>query len=152
MPATYRYPLQTLQDLRGAALPALRIALADAERRILDNEHDMASYRHSIRDAEEALRVGMANGVLPVDQHRVARLYLDHLQRMLAQLAMDAIALQSDKEECMAALGQARSALRMLELHHARLAAEHAINEARCQQRELDDSWLGRVARRGGAQ
>ena len=150
MAAIYRYPLQTLEDLRMAALPALRAALAEAERRLLDNEHSMAGHQRSIRDAEEAMRAGMANGFLPVDQHRVARLYLDHLQGALAQLARDATALQSDKEECMAALARAKSALRMLELHHARLAAEHAISDARCQQRELDDGWLGRVARRGG--
>ncbi len=150
MPATYRYPLQRLQDLREAELSAARAALAEVEQRIEFNVHEMACCQDSICDTEESLRAGQAKGVVLLELHRVARLYLAYLQRELTRLSASAALLQSEKEQCMDDLKSARSALRMLELHRARLASEHAINNARRQQRELDDGWLSRSRQRSG--
>lgn len=150
MPATYRYPLQSLQDLREAELSASRAALAEVEQRIEFNEHEIGCCQDSISDTEESLRLGQAKGIVQLEQHRVARLYLDYLQREMSRLTGSAAALAREKEQCMDDLKNARSALRMLELHRARLASEHAINNARRQQSALDDGWVSRAQQRGG--
>ena len=148
MPATYRYPLQSLQDLREAELSAARAALAEVEQRIEYNGHEIGCCQDSIHDTEESLRADQAKGVVLLEHHRVARLYLAYLQRELNRLSASAALLQSEKEQCMDDLNNARSALRMLELHRARLASEHAINNARRQQRQREDGWLSRCRQR----
>ena len=150
MPATYRYPLQSLQDLREAELSASRAALAEVEQRIEYNEHEIGCCQDSVQDTEESLRVGQAKGIVQLEQHRVARLYLDYLQREMNRLTANAAALAREKAQCMDDVKNARSALRMLELHRTRLASEHAINNARRQQRALDDSWVSRAQQCGG--
>lgn len=151
MPASYRYPLQSLQDLRDAELSAARATLAEVEQRIEYNEHEIACCHDSIQDTEESLRVGHARGLVLLEQHRVARLYLAYLQRELKRLMTSAAVLEKEKVQSLEDLKNARSALRMLELHRARLASEHAINNARRQQSALDESWLIRTPRRGGS-
>lgn len=150
MPAAYRYPLQSLQDLREAELSATRAALAEVEQRIEYNDHEIGCCQDSIHDTEESLRVSQAKGVVQLEQHRVARLYLNYLRREMSRLTASAAALEQEKSLCMDDLKNAKSALRMLELHRARLASEHVISNARRQQRALDDGWAGRPQQRGG--
>ena len=150
MPATYRYPLQPLQDLREAELLPVRAALADVEQRIERNDHEMASCGASMEDTEQSLRSGQAAGVVLIEQQRVVRLYLNCQRREMSRLAECAALLQSERLQCMDDVAKARSALRMLELHRARLAGEHAISSTRRQQRALDDGWLSRLPRRSG--
>lgn len=150
MPAAYRYPLQTLQNLREAELVPARAALADVEQRIRHVEHDTACCRDGIHGAEQALRASQAEGVLLPEQQRVARLYLSCLQREMNRLASSAALLQSERAQCVDHLGKAKSALRMLERHRARLAGAHALGTTRRQQRVLDDGWLNRLRQRGG--
>ena len=150
MTAAYRYPLQTLQDLRETELLPVRAALANVEQRIERIDHEMASCRASMEDAQHSLRSGQAAGVVPIEQQRVVRLYLTCQRRELSRLADCAALLQSERLQCMDKVAKARSALRMLELHRARLAREHGISSARRQQRALDDGWLSRLRRRGG--
>jgi len=150
MSSAYRYPLQTLQDLREAELLPARAALAAVEQRIRHIEHETACCRASIGDTEQSLRRSQADGILDIERQRVTRLYLGSLQRDAGRLAACAASLQSERAQCMECLARARSALRMLELHRARLAGEHAISTARRQQSALDDGWLSRMRRRGG--
>lgn len=148
---TYRYPLQTLQDLREAELVPARAALADVEQRIRRIDRDTACCQVSIQAAEQSLRAGQREGVLLIERQRVVRLFLAKLRREMSDLAATAASLQVERAQCVAHLQKARSALRMLELHRARLAGVHAISAARKAQSALDDGWLGRLRQRGGA-
>lgn len=151
MPASYRYPLQTLQNLREAELLPVRAALADVEQRIERNDDEMAGCQASMEDSVQSLRSGQAAGVVLIEQQRVVRLYLNCQRREMSRLADCASLLHSERLQCMDDVAKARSALRMLELHSARLAEAHAIGSTRQQQRAFDDGWLSRLRRRGGA-
>lgn len=150
MSATYRYPLQSLQDLREAELSAARACLAEVAQRIEYVEHEIGCCQDSIQDTEASLRAGQSRGVVELELHRVAGIYLAYLQREMRRLFGNAAALQKEKEQCMDDLRAARQALRMLELHRARLASEHAISFARRQQHEQDAVWLSHRQQRGG--
>jgi hypothetical protein len=149
--ATYHYPLQTLQDLREAELVPARAALADVDQRIRSIDHDTACCQDGIQAAEQSLRAGQREGVLQIEQQRVVRLFLAGLRREMSALVATAASLQVERAQYVAHLQQARSALRMLELHRARLAGAHAISAARKAQGALDDGWLSRLRQRGGA-
>lgn len=145
MPASYRYPLQTLQNLREAELLPARAALADVEQRIRNIEHEVGCCRDSIESMEQTLRAGQAEGLLLIEPQCIARLYLGGLRREMHRLADSMALLQMERDQCVADLGKARSALRMLERHRARLAGVHATSVARRQQCVLDDGWLSRL-------
>lgn len=145
---TYRYPLQALQNLRGTDVDAAQAALRLVERDISSNEEAIGACCASMRQLEQEVRVARSGGHFDLDQQRAAYSYLSHLRLRLAALQQARAELLQQEQQCLQQLNLARSALRTLEKHHARLGDAYLLDVARAGQREADDSWLSRAGAR----
>lgn len=152
MTRRYRYPLQALQDLRGAEVDAARAALTLVQQRIAANERDMASCSATMRELEQALRQARSGGRLDPEGHRASYAYLSHLRERQAMLRQARLPLLQQEQQGLRQLTAARGARRMLDKHHERLADAHLQEVARAGQREADDSWLAVANQRSGRQ
>lgn len=145
---TYRYPLQALQNLRGTDVDAAQAALRLAEREISSNEEAISSCGASMRQLEQEVRATRSGGQFDLDQQRAAYSYLSHLRLRLTTLQQTRAELLEQEQQCQQHLSLARSALRTLEKHHARLGDAYLLDVARAGQREADEGWLSRAKAR----
>ena len=145
---TYRYPLQTLQNLRSTDVDTAQAALRLVERDISSNEEAIGACCASMRQLEQEVRAARSGGHFDLDQQRAAYSYLSHLRLRLATLQQARAELLQQEQQCLQQLNLARSALRTLEKHHARLGDAYLLDVARAGQREADDSWLSRAGAR----
>lgn len=148
MRRAYRYPLQALQNLRGTDVEAARAALHLVEQEIVANQADIQGCCTSMRQLEQEVREARSSGRLDLDQQRASHFYLSHLRLRLATLQQARAELLQREHASLQQLNAARSSLRTIEKHHARLADAYLLEAARAGQREADDSWLARAEER----
>lgn len=144
----YRYPLQALQNLRGADVDLARTALSVVEREIAANEADIQACCAGMRQLEQDVRQARSGGRFDLERQRASHAYLSHLGQRLAMLQEARGELLQREQDALHRLQAARSALRILEKHHARLGDAHVLRAERSGQRETDDSWLARTTAR----
>jgi flagellar biosynthesis chaperone FliJ len=148
MRRAYRYPLQALQNLRGIDVDAAQVALRLVEQKIASNDEVIRACCARMRELEQEVRVARSGGKFDLDQQRAAYAYLSHLRLRLATLQQARAELLQQEQQCLQQLSLARSALRTLEKHHARLGDVYLLDVARAGQREADDSWLSQAGTR----
>jgi flagellar biosynthesis chaperone FliJ len=151
MRRAYRYPLQALENLRGADVDAARAALHLVAQEIVANESDIHACSASMRQLEQELREARSSGQFDLDQQRASYSYLSHLRLRLAMLQQARAELLQREQASLQQINAARSALRTLEKHHARLGDAYFLEAARAGQREADDNWLARAGEREAA-
>lgn len=145
MQYAYRYPLQGLQNLRGADVNAARAALRVVELDIVANEADIQACSAGMRQLEQDVRQARLSGRFDLSQQRASHSYLSHLRLRLATLQQVRAELLQREQDILQELVALRSALRTLEKHHARLGEAYLLEAARAGQREADDGWLARA-------
>jgi hypothetical protein len=145
MRRAYRYPLQALQNLRGTEVDAARAALHMVEKKLVTNQSDSQTCSASMRQLEHEVRGARSSGQFDIDQQRASYFYLSHLRRRLATLQLARAELLQQEQQSLNQLIAARSVLRTMEKHHARLGDAHLLETVRAAQREADDSWLARA-------
>lgn len=151
MRRTYRYPLQALQNLRGADVDAARAALSVVEREMDANQEDMRACHASMRQLEQEVRQARSSGRFDLDRQRASHAYLTHLGQRLGTLQQRRTELLQRERDALQQPQAVRSALRTLEKHHARLGDAHVRQADRAGQHDADDGWLAGAARREGA-
>jgi uncharacterized protein YjbI with pentapeptide repeats len=148
MRRAYRYPLQALQNLRGTDVDAARAALHLVEQEIVANQADIHGCSASMRQLEQEVREARSSGQFDLDKQRASHFYLSHLRLRLATLQQARAELLQREHASLQQLNAARSSLRTIEKHHARLGDAYLLEAARAGQREADDSWLARAEER----
>lgn len=148
MRRVYRYPLQSLQNLRSTDVDAARAALHMVEQEILANQGDILACSASMQKLEQEVRDARSGGQFDLDQQRASHSYLSHLRLRLATLQQSRAELLQREQAGLQQLNAARSSLRTMEKHHARLGDAFFLETARAGQREADDSWLTRAGAR----